>query len=288
MRDIRRRVRAVRNIQQITKALKMVAAARLQRAESRLRATRPYADGMLALMGHLQAAVAGGEVIHPLLEVREPVNIGVLAITSDRGMAGSYNTSVIRGVLDIVEPYGRDRVKLIAVGKKSRVFFARQRYNIAADFPMPSSEVSFPAAKEISRAVQNLFESREVDVVHIVYSRFVSALRHRVTDVQLLPIEGPPLAEDVRWRRLAEEYIFEPRPDVLLGRLLPRYVDVRICRVMLESLASEHAARMAAMSLATDNAGDMIERLTLDFNRARQAAITKELAEIVGGTEALR
>ena len=285
-RDIRRRIRSVRSIQQITKALKMVSVARLQRAQARVSAARPYAEEMLALMSRLRAATAEGEVSHPLLETRELVNIGVLAITSDRGMAGSYNANVIRGVLDIVRPYERDAVKLVTVGRKGRQFFARRGYNIVAHFPMPSSEVSFAEAAEISRTLRALFESREVDVVHVVYTRFFSAGRHRVTDMQLLPV-APPVSEEVR-AGPAEEYIFEPRPEILLGSFAPRQVCAQIYRTMLESLASEHGARMTAMSSATDNASEMIDTLTLDFNRARQAAITKELAEIVGGAEALK
>ncbi len=282
MRDIRRRIRTVRNIQQITKALKMVAAARLQRAQSRALAARPYADEMLAVMNRLAAAT--GEVQHPLLEVRELVNIGVLLITSDRGMAGSYNFNVVRRVLDMVLPYEKDSVKLISIGRRGRTILAKQGYSIAADFPMPSSEVSFPEVRQIGRTVRELFEAREVDVVHLVYTRFLSAIRQQVTDMQLLPVAPPEMEQG----QVAEEYIFEPRPEVLLGNLLPRYLDTQMYRAMLEALASEHAARMTAMSAATDNAGEMIDRLTLDFNRARQAAITKEIAEIVGGAEALR
>lgn len=289
MRDIRRRMRTVRSIQQITKALKVVAAARLQRAQARVNAARPYADEMLALVSHLVRA--GGELRHPLLEVREPVNAAVLAITSDRGMAGGYNANVVRRALDVISQYDRDRVKLITVGRKGRTSLAKQGYGIAADFPMPSSEVDLGAAREVSRAAAGLFERGEVDVVRVIYTRFFSAIRQRVTDVQLLPITaleadstGSPQAE----RPDGVEYIFEPRPEVLLGSLLPRYVDTQVYRAMLESLASEHGARMTAMTSATDNAGEMIQKLTLDFNRERQAAITKELAEIVGGGEALK
>jgi F-type H+-transporting ATPase subunit gamma len=282
MRDIRRRIRTVRSIQQITKALKMVAAARLQRAQSRATAARPYADEMLAVMRHL--ASVGGEVQHPLLEVREPVNIGVLMITSDRGMAGSYNTNVIRRVSEIIAPYEKERVKLIAVGKKGRVFFANRGFEIAAGFSMPSSEVGFAEARIVSRTIGEIFLSRQVDIVHVVYTRFYSAIRQTVTDLMLLPATPPEdeLPEHV------ENYIFEPKPEELLGSLLPRYVDTQVYRAMLESLASEHGARMTAMTAATDSGAEMIDRLTLDFNRARQAAITKEIAEIVGGAEALK
>ncbi|HET6455633.1 MAG TPA: ATP synthase F1 subunit gamma [Armatimonadota bacterium] len=284
MRDIRRRIRTVRSIQQITKALKMVAAARLQRAQSRATAARPYADEMLAVISHMVSVEGAEEIQHPLLEVREPINLGLVVITSDRGMAGSYNGSVLRKAMEIMRDYDKDHIKLVTVGKKGRAFFSKRRFEIAADYPMPSSEVHFAEAQEVSMRIREMFQSRQVDAVQIIYTRFYSAIRTRVTDLQLLPAmapEGKPAESQA-------EYIFEPPPVDLLGHLLPRYVDTQVFRAMLESLASEHGARMTAMSSATDNAGEMIDRLTLDFNRARQAAITKELAEIVGGAEALK
>jgi F-type H+-transporting ATPase subunit gamma len=297
MRDVRRRIRTVRNIQEITKALKMVAAARLQKAESRAKAARPYAEEMVAVMGHLAHATESGDVVHPLLEVRQPVNIGVLVITSDRGMAGSYNTNIIRRTSEIAKRYDKDRLKFITVGKKGRAFFGKQGYDIIANYDMPGSEVTIADARAISRTIRDMFESREIDLVQTVYTQFHSAIRQRVTDQQLLPVVTQR-AEEISPARLlgektgetaaAEEYIFEPEPAVLLGRLLPRYVDIQVYRAMMESLASEHGARMTSMSTATDNAGEMIERLTLEFNRARQGAITRELIEIVSGAEALK
>lgn len=260
----------------------MVAAARLQRAQSKAAAARPYAHEMTVVMGHL--ASAGVEIEHPLLEVREPVNIGIVLITSDRGMAGSYNANVIRSVSELATPYDKSLVKFITIGRKGRTFLARRGFQIAADFHMPSSEVNFADARDVSRTVQNMFESREVDRVVIVYTRFISAVSHRVMSLQLLPIAPVQVSESVE----LEEYIFEPAPDRLLASLLPRYIDNQIYEAMLESLASEHGARMTAMRAATDNASEMIDRLTLDFNRARQAAITKEIAEIVSGAEALK
>ncbi|HEY3298812.1 MAG TPA: ATP synthase F1 subunit gamma [Armatimonadota bacterium] len=283
IRDIRRRIKTVRNIQQITQAMKMVATARLQKAQSRASEARPYADEMLAVMQHLGGA-ANGLIEHPLLEVREPVKTGILVISSDRGMAGSYNTNIIRKVLEITQPLDLDQIKLITVGKRGRGFFAKRDYEIAADFPMASSEVTFSDARDISRALTNMFTSGEVDVVKIVYTRFVSAMRQIVTELQLLPAI-PPVEED---SEPGEDYLFEPQPELLLGRLLPRYLDTQVYRAMLESLASEHGARMTAMSSATENAAEMISRLTLDYNRARQSAITTELNEIVSGAEALK
>ena len=281
-RDIRRRIRTVRNIQQITKALKMVAAARLQRAQPRAEAARPYADEMLTLMGCL--AKIAGDIEHPLLEVREPVNIGVLVVTSDRGMAGGYNTNVIRRAISLIQPYEKDHVKLVTVGRKGRLFFTKRQYNIIADFPMPTSEVNFAEARQVGRTLRDLYERREADAVYIIYTRFYSAIRQSVTDIQLLPVEAPSEEQ----AEAAEQYIFEPEAGVLLGRLLPRYVDTQVYRALLESLASEQGARMTAMDSATGNTEEMIDTLTLQFNRARQAAITKELSEIVGGAEALK
>ena len=282
MRDIRRRIKTVRNIQQITKALKMVAAARLQRAEQRASAARPYAQEMMTVLGHLSGA--GEAIDNPLMETREPVNIGILLITSDRGMAGSYNTSVLRKVSAIVKLCNKANVKLVTVGKKGRAFFSKAGYDIIADFPMPSSEITFTDARAISIVIREAFVQKQVDVVHIVFTRFYTAIRQVVTDLQVLPVTSDALGEG---QAAVEEYMFEPKPGILLGRLLPRYVDVQVYRAMLESLASEHGARMTSMTSATDNAGEMIDRLTLDLNRARQAAITKELAEIVGGANAL-
>lgn len=261
----------------------MVAAARLQRAQSRAAAARPYADEMLAVMSHLVSLGGMEETTHPLLEIREPVNLGIVVITSDRGMAGSYNGNIIRRATEVVREWDKEHVRLVTVGKKGRAFFATRGYSIIADFPMPSSEVHFAEARQVSLKIRELFESRQVDVVKIIYTRFYSAIRQRVTDLQLLPAK-PPEGEGIE----PVEYIFEPLPQELLGHLLPRYVDTQVYRAMLESLASEHGARMTSMSAATDNAGEMIDTLTLDFNRARQAAITKELAEIVGGAEALK
>ncbi|HAH86292.1 MAG TPA: ATP synthase F1 subunit gamma [Armatimonadetes bacterium] len=282
MRDIRRRIRTVGNIQQITNALKMVASAQVQRAQSKAAAARPYADNIAAVMRNL-AAAAEGQVEHPLLAVREPKNIGLLVITSDKGMAGSYNTNVVRTVIDTLRPYSKDRVKLVMLGKKGRLFFSRRGYNVVEGFSMPSSEVTFTDALNVSNTIRRLFEEAQVDVVYVVYTKFISIVKHLVTVDQVLPA-----AVDAGEGVSSEEYQFEPAPEVLLGHLLPKYVDTQIYRAMVESLASEQGARMTAMSSATDNAAEMIERLTLDLNRARQAAITKELAEIVSGAQALK
>ncbi|MDI6829458.1 MAG: ATP synthase F1 subunit gamma [Armatimonadota bacterium] len=282
MREIRRRIKTIRNVQQITKALKLVSAARLQRVQSKVADARPYAQEMYNLIADISAAEK--QISHPLLEVRTPVNIGVLAITSDRGMAGGYNTNVIRKVDNLIKPYGKDHVKLVIVGRRANAYYVKRDHDIVSFFPMPTSEITFAGARQIGRKIMSLFESKQVDVVHIVYTRFFSAIRQQVIDLQLLPVQ--PQFGDGHEGQV--EYIFEPQPAELLASLLPRYVNNQIYQAMLESLASEHAARMTAMTLATDNAEEMISTLTLQYNRARQAAITKELTEIVSSAEAIK
>lgn len=281
MRDIRRRIKTVRSIEQITKAMKMVAAARLQRAETSAKSARPYAEEMFAVISRL--AGSNGDIQHPLLETRQPVKLGLVVITSDRGMAGSYNTNVNRRALDMLRRYKIENVRLITVGKKGKGFLNARGYKSAADFIMPSTEVTMPDARVISRTVKDMFISGEVDIVQVIYTRFHNAVKQVTTSMQLLPVVPPEHA----MFESAEEYIFEPEADELFGNLLPRYVDTQIYRALLESLASEHGARMTAMTSATDNAVEMIERLTLELNRARQAAITTELNEIVSGANAL-
>ncbi|MDH7482249.1 MAG: ATP synthase F1 subunit gamma [Armatimonadota bacterium] len=282
IREIRRRIKTIRNVQQITKALKLVSAARLQRVQSKVAEGRPYAREMHSLIADLSAV--GAQVSHPLLEVREPVNIGVLVITSDRGMAGGYSTNVIRKVDTLIKPYGKEHVKLVIVGRRANVYYVKRGYDIVSFLPMPTSEITFAEARQIGREIMSLFETKQVDVVYIVYTRFYSAVRQQVTELQLLPVR--PQSNDEREEQI--EYIFEPPPEALFASLLPRYVNNQIYQAMLESLASEHAARMTAMTLATDNAEDMISDLTVQYNRARQAAITKELTEIVSSAEAVK
>lgn len=282
IREIRRRIKTIRNVQQITKALKLVSAARLQRVQSKVAEGRPYAREMHSLIADLSAV--GAQVSHPLLEVREPVNIGVLVITSDRGMAGGYSTNVIRKVDTLIKPYGKEHVKLVIVGRRANVYYVKRGYDIVSFLPMPTSEITFAEARQIGREIMSLFETKQVDVVYIVYTRFYSAVKQQVTELQLLPVR--PQSSDEREEQI--EYIFEPPPAALFASLLPRYVNNQIYQAMLESLASEHAARMTAMTLATDNAEDMISDLTVQYNRARQAAITKELTEIVSSAEAVK
>lgn len=280
-REIRRRIRVVKNIEQITNAMKMVAAARLRKAQERVEAARPYAAQMQLMMQNL--AAAGAEVAHPLLEAREGGRLGLVVFTSDRGLCGSYNVNIMRRATELIGNTPPEDVRLVVLGRKGQAFFKRRPYPIAASFDMSSTDVSFADVRRISGVVRRLFEGAEVDRVDLVFARFFSAMTQRPSALQLLPVAPPEGAE------IAETpYIFEPSPDVLLSSILPRYVDTQIYRAMVEAVASEHGARMTSMSNATNNAGDMIRDLTLELNRARQAGITSELAEIMGGVEALK
>jgi F-type H+-transporting ATPase subunit gamma len=287
MREIRTRIRTVRNIEKITRAMKLVAAARLKRAQARVEAARPYAERMEQMMRRLSTAC--GEVTHPLLEVREVRNIAYLIITSDRGLCGSYNTNLLRLANQQLRPRDPETVRLVLLGRKGNQFFRRQRYPILEAKDLGSgADLSFADVQPIVGVLRGLFESGEVDSVQVIYQRFQSAMTQVPTVLPLLPLTPPEGEVGGDAEEMVREMIFEPAPAELLGRLLPRYVDTQVFRTIAEAIASEHGARMTSMSSATENAGEMISTLTLSLNRARQAAITKEIAEIVSGAEALK
>ena len=288
-RQIRGRIRTAKNIQQITKAMKMVAAARLRRAQEAVGAARPYAEKIRDVMQSLGAS-GGSSVRHPLLRRADgdPVNIGIVLVTGDRGLCGAYNSTVIRRAFDLAKPLGTSHVKMVCVGKKGTTFFKRRGYDVVAEHPVPATGISFADAQALSRTGRDLFANGEIDVLYLIYTRFVSALTQRPETLTLLPLQTPAADEAGAPEQQPADYIFEPDPEVILGSLLPRYVDTQVYQAIIESVASEHGARMTSMSSATDNAGKMISSLTLSLNRARQATITKEIAEIVGGAEALK
>ena len=277
---LRKRIGTVRSTQQITKAMKMVAAAKLRRAQEAAERARPY-GGKLSEMF---IAVAG-EIdpdSHPLLARREERRIDLVVITSDRGLCGGYNTNLIRKAESFVRDRAGAEVALTTVGRKALEYFRRRDARIAAQrtgfIQQPASQVAAGLAEELTTR----FSSAETDAVYLVYSAFRSAISQVPTVTQLLPV---PLPET---REATVEYIFEPERPALLARLLPAYITALLTQAILEAIASEHGARMSAMDNATRNASDMIERLTLSMNRARQATITTELMEIVSGAEALK
>ena len=281
LRDVRRRIKSVKNIEQITNAMQMVAAARLRRAQEAAVSSRPYAEQMQKVIATLSSAAQTVE--HPLLEVRPETNIAVVVIGGERGLCGSYNVNVFRRLQELLRERDPRTVKLIALGKKLISHARKLTYPVELTQLLPERQAGFADIRNVAMTVRGMFESHKVDAVYLLYARFISPMLQRPTVIRLLPVEKPAQAEE-----LPTEYIFEPAPDKLFADLLPRYIDTLIYRALVEAIASEHGARMTAMSAATKNAGDMIETLTLAYNKARQSAITKELLDIVGAAEALR
>ena len=281
LKEIRARIKAAKNIQQITKAMKLVAAARLKKATDRVLEARPYADKPKDIMTSMSAS--GTLPAHPLLTKREVKNVLVIVVTSDRGLAGAFNTSIIRKATDFFKTLDGTPVHLLTYGKKAHQFFSKRSYPIVDNYSAPSAGAILSEAVLITRKAREMFESGEVDAVYVVYSKFMSAIRQIPQVVQLLPIEAPA----TEGAPAGGEVEFEPSAEVVLNTLLPRYFQTLVWQSMLESTASEFGARMTAMTVATDNAGKMIQTLTLKANRERQAAITKEILEVVGGAEAL-
>lgn len=278
VRDIRRRIRSVKNMQQITKAMKMVAAAKLRRAQEKVIASRPYAKQIQAVLSRLVQAQT--EVSHPLLEKRPIKKIGYVLMTSDRGLCGGFNANLIRTTRSVLEEQQNVQSGLVTVGRKGSDYFGRRKVEIISRFTGLGDSPDFNQARQIAGEVIRLYISGELDEVYLVYSRFISVLTQEPTLAKILPIE--PSAEEA-----GGQYIFEPSPQQMLGRLLPNYIESQVFSSLLESKASEMGAKMTAMDSATENAKEMIDKLTLAMNRARQAAITKEISEIVGGAAAL-
>lgn len=283
LKQIRSRIRTAKNIQQITKAMKLVAAARFKKATDRVLEARPFNDKIAEVMGSI---TSGGDLPeHDLLIKREVKKIGLIVMTSDRGLAGSYNTNVIRKTSDYCKNSSIP-VSLITVGRKANQFFSRRGFSILSHYSMPSAGAKFADAEAIANQALEMYKAQEYDALYICYAKFYSAIRQVPTIVQILPIE--PEADQGPIHGGGTSFNFEPNAKALLDTLLPRYFVGRIWQALLESTASEFGARMTAMTSATDNAGKMISNLTLKANRERQASITKEILEVVGGAEALK
>jgi F-type H+-transporting ATPase subunit gamma len=283
--DIKRRIRSVKNTQQITRAMKFVAAARLRRAQERAFAARPYARAVSRLVHSVALRVP--QSTHTLLERREEKRILLLAVSGERGLCGAFNANVIRRTLEFAREHSAQNPSLIVLGRKIRDAMRKQRWKIIAEHVDVTGRPSLGAAGEISKDVISLYESGEIDAVYIVFNEFKSVLAQILRLEKLLPIEPDRgLAGEESQEKSKEvpiDYLYEQPPGEILGHLLPRYVQVQIFRALAESAASEHAARMTAMDSATNNAGELIDKLTLYMNKVRQAAITKEIIEVVSG-----
>lgn len=282
LKQIRQRIRSAKNIQQITRAMKLVAAARLTRAKNRVEEARPYSEKMREFI--LSIGGAGELPNHPLLERRPVEKVALVLITADRGLAGSYNTNLLKAAANWLKEQSKE-LSLVTVGKKGSQFFGKRGFQIVHSVSVPTAGAGVDDAVALTEKLSEMFTTGEVDAVYLCYSKFYSPIRQEPQIVQLLPIE-PPQNEDGEMTG-GKEYSFEPAPDELLALLLPKYLLTVTFQAMLESSASEHGARMTAMSNATDNAGKMIGELTLTANRVRQAQITTQILEIVGGAEAL-
>ena len=281
--DIRRRIRSVKNTQQLTKAMKTVSAAKLRRAQERVMSARPYADQLRNVLANLAGRV--DNISHPLLEIRPEERTLVVVVTADRGLCGAFNSNLVRTAQNYLrENAKKSDITLLTVGRKGRDFFRRREASITGDYVNFFNKLDYGHARDIAKTISDLYTEAKVDAVYIIYNEFKSAIQQRVTMEKLLPLGRADLGNA---KEAPVEYIFEQPPQQVFDRLLPRYVEIQVYRALLESAASEHGARMAAMDTASRNAGDMIESLTLNMNRVRQAAITREIIEVVSGAGAL-
>jgi F-type H+-transporting ATPase subunit gamma len=287
LRDIRNRIGSVKSTRQITKAMKMVSAAKLRRAQDAILKTRPYAQLVGQALARIAARAAAEEVVaHPLLAPRVQRTAEIVVITSDRGLAGGFNSNIARRTQRfLVENSDRfDRIQLATIGRKGRDYFRARRLELRKDFTGIVGSLGYEKAEAIAHEYTERYLAGEVDAVFLAYNEFKSAISQTPVVFQLLPIETPPAAEAAA----GIDFKYEPSREALLRDLLPRHIATQVWRALLESAASEHGARMSAMGSATKNAEEMIASLTLQYNRARQAYVTKELMEIVSGAEALK
>jgi F-type H+-transporting ATPase subunit gamma len=279
--DIRRRIRSVKNTQQITKAMKMVSAAKLRRAQDRVISSRPYGALLRKVLTNVAAAVASDETgcENPLLARRPEKNVLLVLVTGDKGLAGAFNSNTIKAAQRFFAEREAESVRLELIGRKGRDFFRKRGAHITGEQVGLAAKVNYGEVAAIAQKAMEMYRKEEIDAVYVIYNEFKSVVAQKLTLTRVLPVDLPETAEPV-------DYIFEQPPAEMLASLLPRYVEMEFYRALLESAAAEHAARMTAMEAATSNAGDMIEKLTLYMNRVRQASITKEIIEVVSGAAA--
>jgi len=281
--DFRRRIRSVKNTQQITRAMKFVAAARLRRAQEAALAARPYAKELARVLRSIMSRIDQPE--HPLLAHRPEEKILVIVLTGERGLAGAFNSNILRKANEFFRPNRGKKLSVIPVGKKGRDALRKAGFRFPAEYVNVLAQVNFGTARDIASVVTDLYAKEEADAVYIVFSEFKTVMTPTLVLEKLLPVEAMRADEESAAEKDSAQvdYIYEQPKEQLLDKLLPRYIETQILRAMLESSAAEHAARMTAMESATKNAGEVIEALTLHMNKVRQAAITKEIIEIVSG-----
>ena len=280
LKDIRNRIKSVKSIQKVTKAMKMVAAAKMRRAQEHMEEARPYAQRLTEVIQHLLPDV--DREILELLDIRSVNRVAYVVVTSDRGLAGSFNTNVLKKAQKDIDTIGKNNVDIFCIGKKARDYYKQREYTIIDSHTDFWNELYYGDAIRIGEGIISHFTEKRVDEIHVVYNEFVNVANQYVESEKLLPLEFEG-EESVQLDRL-----YEPDKNELVKSLIPRHLNIQVWKYLLESFASEQAARMVAMENATENAEEMIKDLTMKFNKARQAAITKEILEIVGGAEALK
>ena len=280
LKDIRDRIKSVKSIQKVTSAMKMVAAAKVRKAQEKMEQARPYTHALEDVIHHILPDVDRNML--DLLEVRDIKRKAYVIVSADRGLAGAFNTNITKIAQNEIDHFGKENVDLFCIGKKSRDYFKRRNYNIVESHTEFWNELNYDNAMMIGRSVVEHFTSGKVDEIHVVYNYFINLAQQEVKSEVLLP-----LVYDDQDSTFTDR-LYEPSKELLVSSLVPRHLNIQIWKYLLESYASEQAARMLAMENATTNAGDMIKNLTLEFNKARQAAITTEMLEIVSGAEALK
>lgn len=289
LRDIKRRIVGVKNTQQITKAMKMVAAARLRRAQENIISARPYSRKMLEVLSHLLETDAGNS--NPLFTERKVKNVAVVVVTSDRGLCGGFNMNAIKKVEELAanelkEFYLDNRLSLYCVGKKCVDYFSKKNFNVAGSYPYIFTGLKFEFAVKLVNELKMKYLNGEYDKVIIVYNEFKSVIQQKITDEQFLPVK--PFEKKNDTKESLTEFIYEPDKSEIVNKLLPKHLNAQMWKVLLESYAAELGARMTAMDMATENAKELINSLRITFNKERQAAITTEILEIVSGANALK
>ena len=280
LKDIRDRIKSVKSIQKVTKAMKMVAAAKMRRAQENMEQARPYSNSLSEIIQHLLPEV--DRELLPLLEIRDVNRIAYVVVTSDKGLAGSFNSSALRKAHNEIDKFGKDKVDLFCIGKKARDYFKSRKYNIIESHIDFWGDLNFNHAVNIGNSIINHFTSGQVDEVRVVFNEFVNVATQMVLTEKFVPLEFETDGSQIADR------LYEPSKDAIVKSLVPRHLNVQMWKYLLESYASEQAARMVAMENATSNSEDMIKGLQLEFNKARQASITTEMLEIVSGAEALK
>lgn len=280
LKDIRNRIKSVKSIQKVTQAMKMVAAAKMRRAQERMEEARPYADRLSGVINNLLPDVE--RELLDLLDVREVKRVGYVVVSSDRGMAGSFNTNILKKAQNEIDAIGKAKVDVFCIGKKARDHFKRRDYTIIESHTGFWNELNFSHAINMGGVIISHFTNKYVDEIHVVYNEFINVASQQVQSDILLPLVFDEEADQTIGR------LYEPNKKDIIKSLIPRHLNIQMWKYLLESYASEQAARMVAMENATENANDMIKNLTLKFNKARQAAITTEMLEIVSGAEALK